>query len=311
MPRTKERVRALMILGPTACGKTAVSLALASLAPIEIISVDSALVYRGMDIGTAKPDAAERARVPHHLIDIVDIEESYSAADFRSDALRLIDEIRGRGRLPVIVGGTMLYARALREGIDELPSTEPRVREDILARARELGWSAMHEELSRVDPQSAARLNANDSQRIARALEVFAMTGRPLSSFQQGKKEPDPSIATAAFLPADRARLHAAIGERFDAMVKKGFLDEVRGLMARPGFSKTLASMRAVGYRQAIEHLEGKTTFAQFLEAGKAATRQLAKRQMTWIRSMPQVHLMDPWARDHEALAREILALAG
>lgn len=301
--------RALMILGPTASGKTAVSLAIAHRRPIEIISVDSALVYRGMDIGTAKPDAAERALVPHHLIDIVEIEESYSAADFRADALRLIDEINARGRLPVIVGGTMLYAKALREGIDELPTSTPEVREVVASEARAKGWPAMHEALAAVDPEAAQRLNPNDSQRIARALEVFAMTGRTITSFQSGKREPDPGIVTTALLPSDRARLHADIGARFEAMVAAGFLDEVRTLMARPGFSPDLASMRAVGYRQAIAHLAGETNMREFLEAGKASTRQLAKRQITWLRSMPQVAFFDPYGASREAIAEAILAL--
>ena len=305
----KSSPRALMILGPTASGKTAVSLALSRVLDMEIISVDSALVYRGMDIGTAKPDAAERALVPHHLIDIVDIEQSYSAADFRADAARLIDEIASRGKLPVIVGGTMLYAKALREGIDELPSTTPEVRQEVARRGALLGWPAMHEELSRIDADAAARLNPNDSQRISRALEVYAMTGRTLSSFQRGAKTPDPSIVTAAFLPADRARLHADIGTRFESMLQKGFLDEVRGLMARAGFSPELANMRAVGYRQAIDYLTGKTDFERFLEAGKAATRQLAKRQITWLRSMPQVHVIDPYAHAPEEICSELVHL--
>ena len=301
--------RALMILGPTASGKTAASLALSRLLEMEIISVDSALVYRGMDIGTAKPDADERAQVPHHLIDIVDIEQSYSAADFRADAARLIDEIAARRKIPVIVGGTMLYAKALREGIDELPSTTPEVRQEVARRGALLGWPAMHAELSRIDAAAAARLNPNDSQRISRALEVYAMTGKTLTSFQSGHRAPDPSIVTVAFLPSDRARLHADIGARFDAMVQKGFLDEVRALMARPGFSPDLASMRAVGYRQAIEYLSGKIDFERFLEAGKAATRQLAKRQMTWLRSMPQVHVIDPFAHACDEICAELLQL--
>ena len=301
--------RALMILGPTASGKTAVSLEIAARADIEIISVDSALVYRGMDIGTAKPGPAERAVAPHHLIDIIDIEESFSAVDFRAAALRLIDEIRARGRLPVIVGGTMLYAKALREGIDALPGSTPGVREEVAARGRALGWPAMHEELSRVDPATAARVSPNDSQRISRALEVYAMTGRALSSFQRGARAPDPSIVTAALLPSDRARLHADISARFEAMVREGFLDEVDILMKRPGFRESLPSMRAVGYRQAIEHLQGRTTLAEFLEAGKAATRQLAKRQMTWLRSMQDVTLLDPCSLSRERIAGDILAL--
>ena len=264
-----EKPRALMLLGPTACGKTAVSLMLAREFAAEIISVDSALIYRGMDIGTAKPTKEEQGGVPHHLIDILDIEESYSAAAFAEDAERLIGEISGRDRYPLLVGGTML--------------------------GEELGWPAMHERLTQVDPITAARLAPNDRQRVGRALEVFEITGKPLSSLHTGAKRYDPTLAVAALFPQDRAKLHEMIGKRFDAMIKAGFLDEVRTLMARPGFDENLPSMRAVGYRQAIAHLKGETDFEQFLESGKAATRQLAKRQITWLRSMPGVVTFDPY----------------
>ena len=290
-----EKPRALMLLGPTACGKTAVSLMLAREFAAEIISVDSALIYRGMDIGTAKPTREEQGGVPHHLIDILDIEESYSAAAFAEDAERLIGEISGRDRYPLLVGGTMLYAKALREGMDESPATDPAVRERITALGEELGWPAMHERLTQVDPVTAARLAPNDRQRIGRALEVFEITGKPLSSLHTGTKVYDPTLAVAALFPQDRATLHEMIGKRFDAMVEAGFLDEVRTLMARPGFDENLPSMRAVGYRQAIAHLKGETDFEQFLESGKAATRQLAKRQITWLRSMPGVVTFDPY----------------
>ena len=290
-----EKPRALMLLGPTACGKTAVSLMLAREFAAEIISVDSALIYRGMDIGTAKPTKEEQGGVPHHLIDILDIEESYSAAAFAEDAERLIGEISGRDRYPLLVGGTMLYAKALREGMDESPATDPAVRERITALGEELGWPAMHERLTQVDPVTAARLAPNDRQRIGRALEVFEITGKPLSSLHTGTKVYDPTLAVAALFPQDRAKLHEMIGKRFDAMVEAGFLDEVRTLMARPGFDDNLPSMRAVGYRQAIAYLKGETDFEQFLESGKAATRQLAKRQITWLRSMPGVVTFDPY----------------
>lgn len=290
-----EKPRALMLLGPTACGKTAVSLMLAREFAAEIISVDSALIYRGMDIGTAKPTKEEQGGVPHHLIDILDIEESYSAAAFAEDAERLIGEISGRDRYPLLVGGTMLYAKALREGMDESPATDPAVRERITALGEELGWPAMHERLTQVDPVTAARLAPNDRQRIGRALEVFEITGKPLSSLHTGTKVYDPTLAVAALFPQDRATLHEMIGKRFDAMVEAGFLDEVRTLMARPGFDENLPSMRAVGYRQAIAYLKGETDFEQFLESGKAATRQLAKRQITWLRSMPGVVTFDPY----------------
>lgn len=290
-----EKPRALMLLGPTACGKTAVSLMLAREFAAEIISVDSALIYRGMDIGTAKPTKEEQGGVPHHLIDILDIEENYSAAAFAEDAERLIGEISGRDRYPLLVGGTMLYAKALREGMDESPATDPAVRERITALGEELGWPAMHERLTQVDPITAARLAPNDRQRVGRALEVFEITGKPLSSLHTGAKRYDPTLAVAALFPQDRAKLHEMIGKRFDAMIKAGFLDEVRTLMARPGFDENLPSMRAVGYRQAIAHLKGETDFEQFLESGKAATRQLAKRQITWLRSMPGVVTFDPY----------------
>lgn len=297
-----EKPRALMLLGPTACGKTAVSLMLAREFAAEIISVDSALIYRGMDIGTAKPTKEEQGGVPHHLIDILDIEESYSAAAFAEDAERLIGEILGRDRYPLLVGGTMLYAKALREGMDESPATDPAVRERITALGEELGWPAMHERLTQVDPVTAARLAPNDRQRIGRALEVFEITGKPLSSLHTGTKVYDPTLAVAALFPQDRAKLHEMIGKRFDAMVEAGFLDEVRTLMARPGFDENLPSMRAVGYRQAIAYLKGETDFEQFLESGKAATRQLAKRQITWLRSMPGVVTFDPYEMSLERI---------
>ncbi len=303
--------RALMLLGPTACGKTALSLELAAEIPCEIISVDSALVYRGMDIGTAKPTREEREAVPHHLIDILEIEESYSAAAFAEDAARLIEAIRARGRFPILVGGTMLYAKALREGMDESPATDPAVRACIAACAAEIGWPAMHEKLAAVDPVTAARLAVNDRQRIGRALEVFEITGKPLSSMFSGERTYDESIVTAALFPQDRSLLHEAINKRFEAMAQAGFLDEVRGLMQRPGFREDLPSMRAVGYRQAIAHLKGETDCAGFLEAGKAATRQLAKRQITWLRSMPGVTAFDPYAEPLADIKEALKRLAG
>ena len=294
--------RALLILGPTASGKTAASLKLARMFPCEIISVDSALIYRGMDIGSAKPSAQERAVCPHHLIDIRDINETYSAADFREDALHLIEEISARGCLPLVVGGTMLYAKALREGIDELPQTSPEIRLEVNAEGRALGWPAMHEKLAQVDPAAAARLAPNDSQRIARAIEVFRMTGKTLSSLQAGARQPDPSLLTYGLVPADRAALHARIGERFEEMVRNGFLDEVRALMGSAAFDPESPAMRCVGYRQAILHLRGEYGYEEFRERGKAATRQLAKRQMTWLRSMQGVAVIDPLQSGEELL---------
>lgn len=286
---------ALVILGPTASGKSALSLELAKRFPVEIISMDSALVYRGMDVGTAKPTLEERAVCPHHLIDIRDIGESYSAADFLEDAVRLVKEIRARGRYPLIVGGTMLYAKALRDGINEMPSTSPEVRMAVASEAETLGWPAMHAQLAEVDPQTAARLSPNDSQRIGRALEVYRMTGRPLSAFHaEASKAPPFETLTVGLLPQDRKTLHQRIEERFDLMLADGFLDEMRQLMQREDYDPESPAMRAVGYRQAIDFLEGRTDWAGFHLAGVAATRQLAKRQMTWMRSMPDVTLLDP-----------------
>lgn len=292
---TMSKPLALVILGPTASGKSALSLELAKRFPVEIISMDSALVYRGMDIGTAKPTLEERAVCPHHLIDIRDIGESYSAADFLEDAVRLVKAIRARGRYPLIVGGTMLYAKALRDGINEMPSTSPEVRMAVASEAETLGWPAMHAQLAEVDPQTAARLSPNDSQRIGRALEVYRMTGRPLSAFHaEASKAPPFETLTVGLLPQDRKALHQRIEERFDLMLADGFLDEMRQLMQREDYDPESPAMRAVGYRQAIDFLEGRTDWAGFHLAGVAATRQLAKRQMTWMRSMPDVTLLDP-----------------
>ena len=288
---------ALLLVGPTASGKSGLSLALARELDVEIISMDSALVYRGMDIGTAKPTPEERAVCPHHLIDIRDIGEAYSAADFLDDTVKLVREIRARGRFPLIVGGTMLYAKALRDGINNMPSTDPAVREAVAREAAEIGWPAMHAKLAEVDPTAAARLSANDSQRIGRALEVFRMTGKPLSAFHAERAaEPALQMIAVGLLPPDRKRLHERIELRFDQMLADGFLDEMRTLMKRPDYDPESPAMRAVGYRQAIDYLEGRTDAAAFHLAGVAATRQLAKRQMTWMRSMPDLRLMDPEA---------------
>lgn len=302
--------RALMILGPTASGKTDLAVRLALRFHGEVVSMDSALVYRGMDIGTAKPTLEERHGVPHHLIDIREIGESYSAADFAADAARLVEDIAARGRLPIIAGGTMLYAKALREGLNDMPTTAPEVRDSVADEAERLGWPAMHAKLAQVDPVTAARLAPNDKQRIGRALEVYRMTGRPLSSFHAKRTADEAAFPVRALglLPGDRAELHRRIGMRFERMLEAGFLDEVRGLMARPDFREESPAMRAVGYRQAIDFLRGQTTEAVFREAGCAATRQLAKRQMTWMRSMSDVTLVDPWlesAEDRGAMLAE------
>ena len=286
---------AIALAGPTASGKTAGALALAAVLaprmPVEIISVDSALVYRGMDIGTAKPSPDELAAVPHHLIDIRDPLQAYSAAEFVQDATRLITEVRARGALPLLVGGTMLYFKALFDGIDDMPAADPAVRERIEAQAAEQGWPALHAELARVDPATAARLAPADSQRIQRALEVWHVSGRPLSSFHAAKDRAPSAVAASTALfslePDDRAWLHARIAQRFDTMLAAGFLDEVKALHARGDLHPDLPSMRCVGYRQAWESLYGHFPPGSLRERGIAATRQLAKRQITWLRSMP------------------------
>jgi len=279
----------LCLAGPTASGKSAAALAIAAaLAPrraVEIVSVDSALVYRGMDIGTAKPSAAERAAVPHHLIDIVDPAERYSAARFVADANAAIAAIRRRGAVPLLVGGTMLYFKALFDGLDALPEADAGLRADIDARAARAGWPALHAELAAIDPASAARLAPNDSQRIQRALEVHQLSGRPLSAWHSAPDGRTPPLI--ALEPNDRAWLHARIGERFAAMLAAGFVDEVRRLRGRADLHAGLPSMRAVGYRQAWAALDGgELDLADVAARASAATRQLAKRQLTWLRAM-------------------------
>ncbi|MEZ5606911.1 MAG: tRNA (adenosine(37)-N6)-dimethylallyltransferase MiaA [Burkholderiaceae bacterium] len=285
-------VPALCLAGPTASGKSALALALAQHLPVEIISVDSTLVYRGMDIGTAKPTPAERVAVPHHLIDIREPTESYSAAEFARDAARLIPQIQARARLPLLVGGTMLYFKALLDGLDEMPPADPAVRQQLDERARQQGWPALHAELARVDPATAARLPATDSQRIQRALEVWQLTGRPLSSFHTSKERASSPMDAGAIPlfslePTDRAQLQQRIAQRFDAMLAAGLLDEVQALRARPDLTPDLPALRCVGYRQAWQALDEGWPPAVLRERGIIATRQLAKRQMTWLRSLP------------------------
>lgn len=284
------------IAGPTASGKTAAAMAVAQHHAVEIISVDSALVYRGMDIGTAKPTPGELAAVPHHLIDIRDPLQAYSAAEFVADARRLIGEISARGRLPLLVGGTMLYFKALFDGLDDMPKADAAVRAALADEAAARGWPALHAELARVDPATAARLAPNDSQRISRALEVFRVSGRPLSFFHaQGaaRKSAAGAEAAAPFTlislePQERSWLHERIAQRFDAMLAAGFIDEVKTLRARGDLNRDLPSMRCVGYRQAWEALDGDYPMGELRDRGVFATRQLAKRQITWLRSMPQ-----------------------
>jgi tRNA dimethylallyltransferase len=287
-------VDAVLLLGPTASGKSALAMQLAEKIPLEIVSVDSAQVYRGMDIGTAKPSAADRAAVPHHLIDIRDPSQPYSAAEFVRDATVAIREIRTRGKLPLLVGGTMLYAKALREGLSDLPPANAQVRTQIEAAARDLGWQALHARLATVDSPTAARLKPNDSQRIQRALEIYEATGTPMSTLLAGDKSPAMTLSTIALLPSDRARLHQRIEQRFDAMLNSGLIDEVRTLHKRGDLFPDLPSMRCVGYRQAWRLIDGNCTFDEFRSAGIAATRQLAKRQMTWLRSMTGAVVIEP-----------------
>ncbi|GGX12681.1 tRNA dimethylallyltransferase [Pigmentiphaga litoralis] len=292
----------LCLMGPTAAGKSAATLALAARWPIEIINVDSATIYRGMDIGTAKPSLEERAQVPQHLLDIRDPADSYSAGHFRSDTLALIAEIRARGRVPLLAGGTMMYFKALRDGLDTLPQGDAVIRAQLDARAAEIGWPAMHAELARIDPETAARLSPNDSQRVQRALEIHALTGQPMSSLlTQGKAQADPApwrYVNLSLEPADRAGLHARIEQRFDAMLELGLVDEVRKLRARPELHPDLPSIRCVGYRQVWSYLEGAIHGAEMRGQSIAATRQLAKRQITWLRALPDRHIVDCLAPD-------------
>ena len=302
----------ICLAGPTAAGKSASTLALAERWPLEIVNVDSATIYRGMDIGTAKPSADEQARVPQHLLDILDPAQSYSAAEFRADALRLIDEIRARGRIPLLAGGTMMYYKALRDGLDDLPQADPALRAELEARAARLGWPALHAELAALDPVTAARLAPNDSQRIQRALEICQLSGHPMSALlQRAQRKPDDDgnrYVTISLEPSDRAALHARIEQRFDAMLRQGLLDEVRGLHARADLHPGLPSVRCVGYRQMWAHLDGQIDLDTAREQGIAATRQLAKRQITWLRAQPDRVIVDCLAAD--AVAQTIDAVA-
>jgi len=291
---SQRPVDAIALVGPTASGKTAAALALAESLQghggAEIISIDSALVYRGMDIGTAKPSRQELAAVPHHLIDTLDPLQSYSAAEFAKDATRLIHDIRARGKTPLLVGGTLLYLKALLEGLNDIPAANPEVRSQIQQQAERLGWPALHAQLAQVDPTTAARLAPGDSQRIGRALEAWTATGQTLTSFHQSAKSnaPDWHMPIISLEPADRAWLHGRIAQRFDQMMATGFMDEVRSLRQRGDLNPDLPSMRCVGYRQAWEGLDANGPESEIRERGIFATRQLAKRQITWLRSMPQ-----------------------
>jgi len=292
---------ALFLMGPTASGKTASAIhLLESGLPIELISVDSALVFRDMNIGTAKPDAATLARAPHHLIDVISPEEAYSAAQFRTDALHLMADITARGKIPVLVGGTMMYFNTLQHGIHDLPQADPALREKLLAEAAEIGWPAMHAKLAELDPTTAERLKPNDAQRIERALEVCLLASKPMSELlAEPAGEPLPyNLLKIALLPSDRAVLHQRIALRFDQMLAGGLLDEVRALRAKYQLDIEMTSMRCVGYRQAWEYLDGWVDANTMREKGLAATRQLAKRQLTWLRGMDDVTEIDCLASD-------------
>jgi tRNA dimethylallyltransferase len=288
---------AIFLMGPTASGKTGLAVELAQRFPVELISVDSALVYRDMNIGTAKPDAATLARAPHHLIDIISPTEAYSAAQFCTDAQRLMADITARGKIPLLVGGTMLYFKALEGGLSDLPQADPGLRRQLEEAAAVRGWPALHDELAKVDPETAARLEPADAQRIQRALEVYKLTGRPLSQhFSSDARRPSLPyrLLKLALLPSDRAVLHARIAERFDSMLEQGLVEEVRHLReAYPSLKLDMPSMRCVGYRQTWEFLDNDLDSSMLREKGIAATRQLAKRQMTWLRSMRHVNELD------------------
>jgi tRNA dimethylallyltransferase len=305
------RPPAIFLMGPTASGKTALACALAERFPLDLVSVDSALVYRGLDIGAAKPDAATLARHPHALVDIRDPAQPYSAAEFRGDALAAMRAITARGRVPLLVGGTGLYFRALQRGLSELPEADPALRARLAEEGARIGWPALHARLARLDPPAAARIGPNDAQRLQRALEVIELSGRPLSELQRGGHgEAFPwRVLKLALLPGERRSLHTRIAERFDAMLAAGFLDEVRALRARGDLHAELPAIRAVGYRQGWEYLDGATDAAGFRDRAIFATRQLAKRQITWLRAELDARVFDPEVSPPLARAAEAVDL--
>ncbi|WP_334598714.1 tRNA (adenosine(37)-N6)-dimethylallyltransferase MiaA [Pseudomonas alvandae] len=296
---------AIFLMGPTAAGKTDLAIELTKVLPCELISVDSALVYRGMDIGTAKPSKELLAEFPHRLIDILDPAEAYSAADFRRDALQAMAVITARGKIPLLVGGTMLYYKALVDGLADMPAADPEVRAQIEEEAARLGWQALHEQLAAIDPESAARIHPNDPQRLSRALEVYRVSGQSMTALRQrqssqsteaaasGLQQLPYTVANLAIAPADRQVLHRRIEQRFTLMLEQGFIDEVVALRERSDLHAGLPSIRAVGYRQVWDYLDGKLTSAEMRERGIIATRQLAKRQFTWLRSWTDLHWLD------------------
>ncbi|WP_172557922.1 tRNA (adenosine(37)-N6)-dimethylallyltransferase MiaA [Vibrio fluvialis] len=285
---------ALFLMGPTASGKTDLAIRLRQKFPVEIISVDSALIYKGMDIGTAKPDQDELALAPHRLIDILDPSEAYSAADFRRDALREMQAIVDQGKIPLLVGGTMLYYKVLLEGLSPLPAADPEIRQQIEQEAQQLGWAALHEQLRQIDPISAERIHPNDPQRLSRALEVYRISGKTLTELTQTKGEALPfRVKQFAIAPKERAELHRRIELRFEKMVEAGFEDEVKALYARKDLHPDLPSIRCVGYRQMWDYLDGNCTLDEAIFRGICATRQLAKRQITWLRSWDDLTWLD------------------
>ncbi|MGJ0623739.1 tRNA (adenosine(37)-N6)-dimethylallyltransferase MiaA [Xenorhabdus bovienii] len=292
--KTQHLPTAIFIMGPTASGKTALSIALRQHLPVELISVDSALIYRGMNIGTAKPTAAEQAQAPHRLIDIFDPAEIYSAADFRRDALKEMADITAAGRIPLLAGGTMLYFKALLEGLSPLPSSNPDIRAQIEQQAAEHGWEALHRQLQEIDPVAAARIHPNDPQRLTRALEVFRISGKTLTALTETSGEILPyRVHQFAIAPASREILHQRIAARFEQMIKSGFEDEVKALYARSDLHTDLPSIRCVGYRQMWSYLSGEISHDEMVYRGICATRQLAKRQITWLRSWDNVTWLD------------------
>jgi len=302
--------QAIFLMGPTASGKTGVAVELAQTMPVEIISVDSAMVYRNMDIGTAKPDAATLVRAPHHLIDIRDPTEAYSAAAFRHDALRLMHDITARSKIPLLVGGTMLYFKALREGLSPLPQADAGLRAELDAEIAQHGIKHLHAKLAEVDAVTAARLHRTDTQRIQRAMEIFRLSGQPMSMLikQQTEHELPYRVIPIALIPSDRAVLHQRIAARFKTMLEQGLVDELRRLRKKYPLQPNMTSMRCVGYRQAWQFIEGEINEAQLLETGIAATRQLAKRQLTWLRSMPDNIEIDCLAPDLTQQVRAAIA---
>ena len=291
---------AILLMGPTASGKTSLAMELCQALPCDIISVDSALIYRDMDIGTAKPSADEQAQAPHRLIDILDPIQSYSVAEFRRDALREMQDITNKGRIPLLVGGTMLYYKALTDGLSSLPAADQSIRREIEKQALTLGWGSLHQQLSEIDPVSAARIHPNDPQRLIRALEIYHLTKKSMTELSLNKLPPAPyQFSQFAISPADRSVLHARISERFDTMLKDGFEQEVAQLKRRADLHTDLPSIRCVGYRQMWQYLDGEISYQEMKQKGLAATRQLAKRQLTWLRSWENLHSLDTFSKDN------------